>query len=366
MTISGNMAPGGLDGTGGGYGGGIENGGTLVVSASTISGNSTGASSGGGFGGGISNDYSLIITNSTISGNSTNPGAGTLSTGGGIINSGVLTVIFCTIADNTANLGGGVAFGYPAPTIPISFVAVDSVFDNPIGGNLSNGVGPGGSLHSLGHNLFSDNVPGFIVDPSDLINTNPLLGPLADNGGPTWTQALLPGSPAINAGIAAAGVNTDQRGLFRAQGAGPDIGAFEMQLPPVVVAVQRHGVHDQPTTFSVIFSQPMDSAAADNLADYHLVAISPDGRLKTGGDRAIRIRSVQYDAATLTVTIRPFHRLPLHRTYQLTILGTPTAGLKDTAGLFLDGAGTRQQGSNYVKVITDKLLVPPIVHKARK
>jgi hypothetical protein len=56
----------------------------------------------------------------------------------------------------------------------------------------------------------------------------------------------------------------------------------------------------------------------------------------------------------------------LRHRYQLTILGTPPAGLMDTAGFFLDGAGTGQQGSNYVTVISDKLLVPPYTHKAGK
>ncbi len=153
------------------------------------------------------------------------------------------------------------AFGYPSGSNPISFVSVDTIFDNPSGGDLSNGLGPGGSFLSLGHNLFSTTFPASPSIPSDLINTNPLLGPLANNGGPTLTQALLPGSPAIIAGIAVAGVTTDQRGVFRPQGIGPDIGAFEVQLPPVVLGVQRHGVHDQPTTLSVTFSQTMDIAS---------------------------------------------------------------------------------------------------------
>ena len=53
------------------------------------------------------------------------------------------------------------------------------------------------------------------LNPTDLVNTNPLLGPLAGNGGPTQTMALLPGSPAIGAGVAVAGVITDQRGVPR-------------------------------------------------------------------------------------------------------------------------------------------------------
>ena len=89
---------------------------------------------------------------------------------------------------------------------------------------------PGGSFQSGGHNVFSD-TPAAPLDPTDLINTDPLLGPLADNGGPTLTQALLPGSPAIDAGTAVSGVTTDQRGVPRPQGNAPDIGAFEVEVP---------------------------------------------------------------------------------------------------------------------------------------
>jgi hypothetical protein len=108
----------------------------------------------------------------------------------------------------------------------------------------------------------------------------------------------------------------------------------------------------------------MDAASVENLANYRLVAAGPDHRFGTQDDRAIRIKSVHYDAAAYTATIRPRHRLPLRRTFQLTILGSPPTGLKDTAGEFLDGAGTGQEGSNYVMIINDKLLVPPIIiHK---
>ena len=63
---------------------------------------------------------------------------------------------------------------------------------------------------------------------SDLVMKGDVhLGPLANNGGPTLTHALLPGSPAINAADAGASPATDQRGVRRPQGAGPDIGAYE-------------------------------------------------------------------------------------------------------------------------------------------
>jgi hypothetical protein len=110
----------------------------------------------------------------------------------------------------------------------------------------------------------------------------------------------------------------------------------------------------------------MDAALAQTLSEYRLVWIGHDHRTAIRHDRAIRIRSVRYDATSDTVRIRPAHRLPLRRRYQLTILGTAPSGLKDTAGFFLDGAGTGQEGSNYVVVITDKLLVPPFIRKAAK
>jgi len=98
---------------------------------------------------------------------------------------------------------------------------------------------------SLGHNIASDANCG-LTDPTDLSNTDPMLGPLADNGGPTLTYLPLPGSPAINAippaacvwdddgdpGTPEVPIATDQRGVARPQGAGCDIGAVEATPEP--------------------------------------------------------------------------------------------------------------------------------------
>ena len=67
------------------------------------------------------------------------------------------------------------------------------------------------------------------LNPTDLINTDPMLGPLASNGGPTQTQALTRGSPAIKKGIPVAGIATDQRGAHRPRHAATDIGALRAQ-----------------------------------------------------------------------------------------------------------------------------------------
>ena len=97
-------------------------------------------------------------------------------------------------------------------------------------------------MTSNGYDLSSDNGGGYLNGPGDQINTDPLLGPLQDNGGPTLTYALLPGSPAIDAGDPNFTPPPwyDQRGpdFWRLRNGHVDIGSFEVQsgakvtLPP--------------------------------------------------------------------------------------------------------------------------------------
>ena len=82
-------------------------------------------------------------------------------------------------------------------------------------------------LTSGGNNVFRDE--SCIPVPSDTVGENPQLGPLENNGGPTQTQELLPGSPAIDAADEAACPASDQRGVVRPQGTGCDVGAFELE-----------------------------------------------------------------------------------------------------------------------------------------
>lgn len=90
----------------------------------------------------------------------------------------------------------------------------------------------GGTILSQGHNLSNDDGNGFLTGPGDIISTDPLLGPLQDNGGPTQTLALLPGSPAVDAGDNTDVPDFDQRGpdFLRIVGGTIDIGAFEAQI----------------------------------------------------------------------------------------------------------------------------------------
>jgi hypothetical protein len=91
---------------------------------------------------------------------------------------------------------------------------------NAPGGNCS------GTIIDAGHNLSSDSSYVF-TNVGSLNNTDAKLGPLADNGGPTLTMALLPGSPAIDAGNTSLAPTADQRGVPRPFSLAADIGAFE-------------------------------------------------------------------------------------------------------------------------------------------
>ena len=100
-----------------------------------------------------------------------------------------------------------------------------------------------GTVTSYGYNVSSDDGGGYLSGPGDQINTDPLLGPLQDNGGLTFTRALLPGSPAINAGDPnfVGPPDYDQRGpdFERVKGGRIDVGSFEVQNPPTPTATPR-------------------------------------------------------------------------------------------------------------------------------
>jgi CSLREA domain-containing protein len=200
-------------------GGGISNGGTLVIQNSTINGNRVDIS-----GAGITNSSQMTLTNTTISGNSANSG------GGGIFQAaGEATLRNVTISGNSlsGSLGGALFLGQDATmSIGNSILAGNRFADCDIRGATA--------LVSLGNNLDGDNSCGFTA-PGDIGGSDPLLGALADNGGATFTHALLAGSPAIDAGADTDCPATDQRGETRpADGNGDatahcDIGAYERQ-----------------------------------------------------------------------------------------------------------------------------------------
>jgi hypothetical protein len=191
VDISGMTIANGLVATG--SGGGILNAGTLTVTSSTLSGNSARI----GPGGGIWNFASgpMNVTNSTLSGNSA------ALNGGGIDTSGKLTHFRNTIiAGNTA------------PTAP----------------DLA------GDLGSQGFNLIGNTSGSSGFDATDLLNVDARLDQLQDHGGPTQTMALLPGSPALNAGDPAQLGGLDQRGVVRSGGV--NIGAYQASASAFVLS----------------------------------------------------------------------------------------------------------------------------------
>jgi predicted outer membrane repeat protein len=219
-TISGNSANAGFPA--GDSGGGIHGANYVLVENSTISGNSAATSGGGIYGG-----STIEIVNSTISGNS----AGT--SGGGIYNFPYsLNVANSTITGNSAPSGGGIY--NQRPPVGDSVVEISNTILNA-GASGENIFNHGGTITSLGYNLSSDDGGGYLTGPGDQINTDPLLGPLQDNGGPTLTHALLPGSPAIDAGDPnfSPPPFKDQRDCHfdRVFNGRIDIGSFETQPP---------------------------------------------------------------------------------------------------------------------------------------
>ena len=279
-TISGNSATG--------IGGGLDNRNTATVTGCTISGNSAGGSGGGVLNEGLS-EAALTMSDCTISGNAARYG-------GGMDNGQSATVTDCTISDNSASATAAAWKTMSQPSSPIArsaamTAAIGAAAYGPItsyaitsctisgnsaktGGALYNGTfnnietgksgngtvtltdtivagnATGGTPSDLGgkaaaevtgsYNLVGTGGSGGLTDGTNgnIVLTSPTdlgLGPLADNGGPTETMALLPGSPAIKAGTAASGVSTDQRG--QRLDSPPDIGAYQIpSSQPIVLS----------------------------------------------------------------------------------------------------------------------------------
>ena len=191
---------------------------TLAVIDTTVAGNiAPGAM---GEGGGINAETGAVlnVTNSTISGNTATADGGGIRVVG--LNQPTVNVLSSTITANTAANGGG-TFPEAGNTVNLK--------GSILAGNTGTVSAPdcGGVLTSQGHNLIG-NPAGCTISnqqPTDIVGPNPGLGPLADNGGPTQTHALTPGSLAIDAGPPDA-PPTDQRGVPRST----DIGAYEYAI----------------------------------------------------------------------------------------------------------------------------------------
>ncbi len=272
------------------YGGGIFNGYSLMIENSSLSGNTA------KYGGGIFNAENLTINDSTLSDNTATYGGGgfwnegghlltnnsTLSgntatyNGGGIRSVGYLVLKSSTLSGNIAEYGGGIRFEGGSLSLTQSLISGN---DAALGGaEIDNSAA---TVITSNYNLFghsdltnSQAFSGFAPAGTDINATADgdqptilasILTPLADNGGPTLTHALVVESPAIDAaGAPPCLFSRDQRGISRPQGLACDIGAFELDdfLGPAVSLNQAAGQADptqtSPILFTAIFSDAIN------------------------------------------------------------------------------------------------------------
>nr|WP_281248454.1 DUF4347 domain-containing protein [Spirulina major] len=247
-TVSGNSA---------GYSGGLfVRNGNITLTNSTVSGNSAGS------GGGLVALYgNITLTNSTVSGNSARNDVG----GGLLAAYGKITLTNSTVSGNSAgNVGGGLFARHNNITLTNSTVSGNSagnvggglfaengnitLTNSIVANNTDNGTAPdlraGGTITAT-NSLIEDSTGATITGSNNIIGVDPKLGPLANNGGPTQTHALLAGSPAIDAGnnglVPSIRNSGDQRGFIPGIFNGKvDIGAYEFGAvdpnPPVAAA----------------------------------------------------------------------------------------------------------------------------------
>ena len=245
------------------YGGGIENQGNLNISQSSIIHNTASAD-----GGGLSNWGTMTMVRSTIAQNTAS------DDGGGMLNINSAMLIASTLSSNTANgnnhnVGGGGILQYVDENLPslrlinttltgnshtsaggdgINLIEGTASLVNSIisaNGTQNCGMQGSSSFISGGYNLEDTNTCN-LTATGDLVNTDPQLGPLADNGGSTQTHLLLVDSPAIDAGDDVICDDnptgqTDQRGVSRPQGAQCDIGAVEARTLTLTVSTTGIG-----------------------------------------------------------------------------------------------------------------------------
>lgn len=203
---------------------GVFNDGTALLRESLVSNHNA------SFGAGINNDGTASLSNVTVSGNDAD------DSGGGISNMGVLDLNNVTVTNNSTKAYGNGAGGGLVNTISGTLTLSNSIID---GNRDAGGTGPdcSGFIDSEGYNLIEDATGCIFLQssPGQLVGVPGQLGQLQDNGGPTQTHALLPDSPALDAGNPAppeTGTGTctltDQRGVRRPQGPACDIGAYEL------------------------------------------------------------------------------------------------------------------------------------------
>jgi hypothetical protein len=295
-----------------GYGGGFEGAGQLTLIGSTIAGNRAGLDGGGVWLiGGLA-----TITDCTFSDNSAPNGFGAGIFIANLSQQGVsLELTSSTLTQNSGLTGGGLFIGDPS--------TVGLVGNTILAGNQARFEAADvlGAVLSLGHNLVGEVDGSSGWQATDLTGTSdrpldPRLGPLQDNGGPTWTQAPFADSPAIDHGDPVLVGSRDQRGTFRdfdGSSFGPDIGAVEAEEAVAFrVILPDHVTAGQPFALTVVAVDPWGNVATTYAGTVHFdstdqSAMLPDdysfasadqGRqtfavtLNTPGGQAVRVTDV--------------------------------------------------------------------------
>jgi predicted outer membrane repeat protein len=277
-----------------GYGSGIVSGGKLTVINSTIKNNQA-----VGSGGGIYSSGTLTLKNSTITQNQADAGGGIAITGNAADNS----ILNSTIAQNTASTGGGIS---------IHAIAAVEVNNSTFAGNSAvqgaeiEMVGPATQLTATNTIFVCTPENTNCYQYSNNIGlTNSILGvgtlgdyglaALVDNGGPTQTMALLPGSQLIDTGNDTSCETADQRGIARPKGSHCDIGAYEYEdlTPPTVLSIVRADTN--PTSASTVNFTVTFSESVINVG-------TGDFSLATTGVSGAAIANVSGSGAIYTVT----------------------------------------------------------------
>jgi hypothetical protein len=248
----------------------------LTITNSTLSNNSAPS------GGAIDNIAgAVVITNSTLSNNSAATGGAINNHDNGIQQLGTVTVTSSTLSGNSATQTcGGLdeATSGGSTTVRNSIVAANTAPSSP---------DVCGSLDSPGHNLIGDGTGGSGFTDTDAVGTqddpiDPLLGPRQDNGGPTQTMALMPGSPALNAGDPNEVGVADQRGVIRSGGV--NIGAYQASASAFLLTAPAEVMAGMPFDLTVTALDPFGQVAAGYTGTVTFSTTDPDPRVVLPAD----------------------------------------------------------------------------------
>ena len=197
----------------------------------------------------------VVIENNTFYGNqAVNSGGGAaIETGTSLINN---TFSHNHVGSNGASLSIGTA---------VTSELYNNIFANSTGGSECITSDSHGSLKG-GNNIVEDGSAPCAIIPGTIV-ADPMLGALADNSGPTWSMALLPGSPAIDAGEDVNCAAVDQRGVPRPQGSHCDIGAYEYKPPAKQTLIPKPVLKSEALT-------PISSTTQSGITDGSLSSLS--------------------------------------------------------------------------------------------